>query len=325
MAVVRSLSISDKAGSLDSRRATIALAVIWACFMVAAILMLGIGAYGVVVPVAGLLLAVACSRLGLFKSLGIRWASWQIDKVDMLAVGAFYVVVVTLFKVAFGVFGTSHVAPLFIIFGLGMLVGVVGPIVYVVWMRHRTLASIGIGLHNIRSTAALAVVLGAVQFSVTLWNYQLPTPVDWIPVLLMSLTVGFFEAVFFRGFIQGTLERAFGVAPAVAVAAALYALYHFGYGMGPSAMLFLFGLGVVYAIAYRVTSNVLVIWPLLTPLGGFFSQVKSGDMAGQLPWISMLGFGDVLAVMAVAIWLAARHQRRRRAAQPGGTKLAAAA
>jgi membrane protease YdiL (CAAX protease family) len=293
--------------------ATITLAVIWAAFVVVALLMLGAGAYGVVVPVAGLVLVIGCSRIGLFKSLALRWASWEIDKADLLVVGAIYVAVVALFKVAFGVFGTGQVAGLFIFFGLGMLVGVVGPLVYVVWIRHRSLSSIGIGLHNIRSTAALALVFGAVQFSVTLWGYQLPAPVDWIPLLLMSLTVGFFEAVFFRGFVQGTLERSIGVAPAVIAAAALYSLYHLGYGMGPSDMLFLFGLGVVYTAAYRITANVLAIWPLLTPLGGFFSQLKAGEMTGLLPWVSMLGFADVLAVIAVAIWLTARHERRQRA------------
>jgi CAAX protease family protein len=314
---------SGEARSSVSRNATITLAVIWAVFVVAALLLLGVAAYGIVVPVAGLVLVVVCSRIGLFNSLAVRWASWEIDKTDLLVVGAFFVVVVALFKVAFGVFGTGQVAGLFVFFGLGMLLGVVGPLVYVVWIRHQSLSSIGIGLHNIRSTAALAVVFGAVQFSVTLWGYQLPAPVDWVPLLLMSLTVGFFEAVFFRGFVQGTLERSIGVAPAVIAAAALYSLYHFGYGMGPSDMLFLFGLGVVYTVAYRITGNVLAIWPLLTPIGGFFSQLKAGEMTGQLPWISMLGFADVLAVIAVAIWLTARHERRRRA-RTAGIKLEAA-
>src|ERR1051326_1579863 len=234
------VSKPDEAASLASRNATITLGVIWAAFVVAALLMLGVGAYGIVVPVAGLVLAIICARLGLFKNLAVRWASWEIDKADLLVVGAFYIAVVALFKVAFGVFGTGQVAGLFIFFGVGMLVGVVGPLVYVVWIRHRSLSSIGIGLHNIRSTVALAVVFGAVQFSVTLWGYQLPAPIDWIPLLLMSLTVGFFEAAFFRGFVQGTLERSIGVAPAVIAAAALYSLYHVGYGMGPSDMLFLF-------------------------------------------------------------------------------------
>ena len=32
-------------------------------------------------------------------------------------------------------------------------------------------------------------------------------------------------------------------------------------------MVFLFGLGVLYAVAFALVRNVLVLWPLLTPLG----------------------------------------------------------
>jgi membrane protease YdiL (CAAX protease family) len=154
----------------------------------------------------------------------------------------------------------------------------------------------------------------------TLVGYHLPAAVDWVPLLLMSITVGFFEAVFFRGFIQGTLEAAIGAAPAVLLAAGLYALYHVGYGMGGSQMGFLFGLGVVYAVAYRITTNVLIIWPLLTPLGGFFNQLQSRELAGQLPWTSMLGFGSVLMVMAVFIARARRHERRQQAKSASSDK-----
>jgi hypothetical protein len=59
------------------------------------------------------------------------------------------------------------------------------------------------------------VVSGEVQFALTLWRYELPTPVEWVPLLVMSLVVGAFEAVFFRGFVQGRLEASFGAAPAV--------------------------------------------------------------------------------------------------------------
>jgi hypothetical protein len=81
-----------------------------------------------------------------------------------------------------------------------------------------------------------------------------------------------------------------------------------GYGMPLSEMAFLFGLGVVYAIAYRLVDNILVLWPLLTPVGAFFNNLEAGDIA--LPWAAIAGFADVLAVMAAVIWLAFRHQRR---------------
>jgi membrane protease YdiL (CAAX protease family) len=130
----------------------------------------------------------------------------------------------------------------------------------------------------------------------------------------MALTVGLFESVFFRGFIQGRLEESFGPGPAVLGAAALYSLYHIGYGMPGRELLFLFGLGVVYAVAYRLTENVLVLWPLLTPLGSFFSQLQAGELSGQLPWASIAGFGDVLVVIGAVMLFAYRTQRRRQAA-----------
>jgi len=57
------------------------------------------------------------------------------------------------------------------------------------------LRDLGIGLHRIGQTLALALVLAGVQFAITLWGYQLPRPVDWVPLLVMSLVVGAFEAV----------------------------------------------------------------------------------------------------------------------------------
>jgi hypothetical protein len=94
----------------------------------------------------------------------------------------------------------------------------------------------------------------------------------------------------------------------VAGAAVLYAGYHVGYGMGVSEMWFLLGLGVLYAVVYRLTTNVLIVWPLLTPLGAFFNNVDAGDI--ELPWASLAGFADIAAVMAASLWLARRHIRR---------------
>jgi membrane protease YdiL (CAAX protease family) len=99
-----------------------------------------------------------------------------------------------------------------------------------------------------------------------------------------------------------------GAAPSVTIAALLYSLYHVGYGMGTEEMVFLFGLGVVYAIAYHLVTNILVLWPLLTPLGAFFNNLEAGDI--ELPWASIAGFADVAAVMAAAIWFTHRHERK---------------
>ena len=189
-----------------------------------------------------------------------------------------------------------------------LLLGVAGPVAYNGWIRSRPLRSLGVGLHEWRPTILLALVFAAVQFSLTLWGYDLPQPVDWIPLLLMSLTVGVFESVFFRGFVQNRLEDSFGPVVGIGAAAALYGLYHIGYGMGVDEIFFLTGLGVVYAVAFSTTRNVLVLWPLLTPLGSFFNNLEAGDI--ELPWASMIGFGQVLLALAAVLWLAQRHVTR---------------
>jgi CAAX protease family protein len=232
------------------------------------------------------------------------------NRTELLVMGGLYLGVVALMALAFRVFTQDNVAGLFLSFAGALLLGVVGPIYYTVWRRGGTVADLGLRLDNWRETAVLALLFGAVQFALTLWGYDLPAAQDWVPLLTMALVVGVFESIFFRGFLQSRLEAQFGSVAGVAGAAVLYGIYHVGYGMDGSEILFLTGLGVVYAIAFAIPRNVLVLWPLLTPLGSFFNTVDAGDI--EMPWMSMLGFADVLALMAGAIWWARRHQRSRR-------------
>jgi uncharacterized protein len=239
----------------------------------------------------------------------------SINGVDLLVVGGLYVAVVAAFRVAFTVFTTGNLIGLFLSFATGLLLGVVVPVVYMVWMRGLSLRSLGIGSHHWRQTLVMGLVLAAAQYSVTLLGYRMPAFEEWVPLLGMSLVVGFFEAVFFRGFVQGRLEASFGPAVGIAGASMLYACYHVGYGMGLSEIWFLLGLGVLYAIVYRLTSNVLILWPLLTPMGAFFNNLEGGQI--DLPWASLLGFADVAALMAAVLWLAHRRTRRHEQAPVG--------
>jgi membrane protease YdiL (CAAX protease family) len=282
------------------------LPVTWTTFVVAALLLLSVlplPVWAIVISIA----AVGLLAMTVRRAPTVSWLAWHPDPVDMMAVGGMYAAVVTLFRIAFVGFTADHVLGLFLTFAGGLILGVAGPVVYTTWIRRRPLRSLGLTVRNVRPTLALAVLFGGVQFVIMFWGHTLPAPVDWVPLLVLSVTVGLFEAVFFRGFVQGRLEAGFGPAGGVVGAAVLYALYHVGYGMPAGEMVFLFGLGVVYAIAYRLVENILVLWPLLTPIGAFFNNLQAGDIV--LPWASILGFADVIAVMGVVIGLAVRRER----------------
>ena len=275
----------------------------WTTWVVLALLILPVldgPAYGGVVAVSALILAVIPGTVP-------RVARAR-DLPDLVAAAALYVTVVALMRLAFVGFTTDNTLGLFLSFASALVLGAAGPVVYTSWMRRRPLSTLGLQAGDLRRTASLALLFAGVQFALTLWGYDLPAPVDWVPLLVMALVVGVFESIFFRGFIQNRLEEQFGTAVGIGGAAALYGLYHVGYGMGTDELLFLIGLGVVYAVAFALTRSVLVLWPLLTPLGSFFAQLEAADI--ELPWASILGFADVLAMIVAAIWLARRHQTR---------------
>jgi uncharacterized protein len=73
----------------------------------------------------------------------------------------------------------------------------------------------------------------------------------------------------------------------------------------------------VYGIAYACVNNVLVLWPLLIPLGSFYNNLQSGGI--ELPWAAIAGVVDIMAIMFAAIWLA--HRRERRAAQSSANEI----
>jgi membrane protease YdiL (CAAX protease family) len=278
--------------------------IIWVTWLIAALLFLAVGnglIYGLTIPLtAGLLVLLAP---GLVSNPGRH-----VDGRDIRAVLLLYVGVVAALYLAFQVFTVERTLGLFLCYAAGLILGVVGPVIYTVWIRGRPLADLGLTTKNWRQAVGLGLVLGLVQFFLTLSGYDLPAPVDWVPLLAMSLMVGLFEAIFFRGFIQTRLSASLGTIPGVVAAAALYALYHVGYGMGMGEMAFLFGLGLVYGIAYACVNNVLVLWPVLIPLGSFYNNLQSGGI--DLPWAAIAGFVDVMAIMFAAIWLAHRRERR---------------
>ena len=274
----------------------------WVVLVLCTLPFVGGWAYFAVVAVSALILVGVPAARPQLSGAGM-------DRSVLGVIGALYVAVVLLMRLAFVGFGVDQTLGLFLSFGAALLLGTVGPVVHAVRQQRRSLRSLGLRTDNLRVTLAMGLLFAAVQFALTLWGYDLPEPVDWVPLLVMALVVGMFESVFFRGFIQNRLTEQFGPVIGVAGAAVAYGLYHVGYGMGLTEIGFLTGLGVVYSVAFSITRNVLVLWPLLTPLGSFYANVTAGDI--DLPWASILGFVDVAALMLAAFWFAERVHRHQ--------------
>jgi uncharacterized protein len=134
--------------------------IIWVTWLIAALLFLAIGnglIYGLTIPLtAGLLVLLAP---GLVPS-----ARRQVDGRDIRAVLLLYVGVVGALYVAFQVFTVDRTLGLFLCYAAGLILGVVGPVIYTVWMRRRPLADLGLTTKNWRQAVGLGLALGLIQF-----------------------------------------------------------------------------------------------------------------------------------------------------------------
>jgi uncharacterized protein len=234
-------------------------------------------------------------------------AHWR-PTTDLLVVGVSWAGVVAALSAATFLATAQRGGLYFILYALvgAAVIGVGVPLAWTVLVRRRSLADLGLTWRHWRLSLLLQAALGAAQYAMTLRTASLPSLADVAPLLALVLAIGFFEAVFWRGWVFLRLEEAFGLLPALAIGPALYALYHVGYGMAADEMAFLFVVGLAYAAIFRITGSVLVLWPVLQPMGQLYSLL--GDLA-PLPPIAALGFGEVLIAMLVMVWLARRISR----------------
>ncbi len=188
------------------------------------------------------------------------------------------------------------------------VLGVGLPLAWMVLYRKRPIHDLGITRKYLGISILLQLVFTFFQYLATLAKTDLPSLEEVAPLMALALAIGFFEAVFWRGWVLLRLEEAFGLLPAIILGSALYAAYHIGYGMPIEEILFLFWIGVLYAVCFRFTSSIFILWPLYQPLGQMVTLVRDGL---KLPLIATLGFIEALIVMIVLVWLANKAYHRQ--------------
>jgi uncharacterized protein len=174
-------------------------------------------------------------------------------------------------------------------------------------VQRRPLSDLGFTTRWLGLSLVLQLIFALLQYAGTLAKAQLPPFEELVPLVALALAIGFFEAVFWRGWVLLRLEESFGTVPAILLGSVLYAAYHIGYAMPASEMIFLFFIGIMFAVVFRLTKNIFILWPIFQPMGQLVTLIKDGL---SLPLLASLGFFEVLIVMLVLVWLAARYQKK---------------
>ncbi len=91
--------------------------------------------------------------------------------------------------------------------------------------RQRSIADLGLTTQRLIPSLALQAVFSVLLYSVTLARVQLPSANELIPLIGLALAIGFFEAIFWRGWVLLRLEDAFGIIPAILLGSALWPVF----------------------------------------------------------------------------------------------------
>lgn len=222
------------------------------------------------------------------KELKIILISW------LLVVGSLYT--------AFQVFTTERVALNFIAFGFGtiLIFGIAVPLFYTKIIKGQNIEQVGITEERLGISLILGILLTLIQIKLTFIDMDIPTVNQLIPLITMILAVGLFENIFFRGFIQLKLEKHFGIIPAIVLGSTIYSLYHIGYGMTWNEMYVLFYVGLFYAVVFRLTKNILILYPFLTPSGALYTNIREGLV---LPFEASYGF-IIIIILSITVIIA---------------------
>lgn len=202
------------------------------------------------------------------------------------------------------------------------VLGIMVPIAYNSFVKRRPLLETGISkkywlrslvFSLVLSTLILIAPAPSAPRATLIAAVKALTFTELLPLLALEITAGLFWTIFFCGWVQMRFERAFGAIPAILIAAALFALHHVGYGESTalSHMASLFMGGIIISVIFRITRNILIIWPFFIVTTGLSADIIQGNL--RLPLESTYGYFSVLALMWLFIAVVYWRQKKEKA------------
>jgi membrane protease YdiL (CAAX protease family) len=187
------------------------------------------------------------------------------------------------------------------------ILAVVIPVYWTTMVERQGLEALGITSRHWLLSLLLGLGLSLVVIAPLLFATRITAaPERWLPMAAAG-AFSLFEPLFIFGWLQLRFEKDFGILPAILLAALCYALYHIGYL--PQEMTGQFYSAAVFAVAFRLTANLLVAWPLLWAATS--AQICIGSNVCFANWGMVSGWAFAFVVEVVLIAAMGMLQRRR--------------
>ncbi|MFZ5933090.1 MAG: methyltransferase domain-containing protein [Patescibacteria group bacterium] len=158
--------------------------------------------------------------------------------------------------------------------------GLVTPLYYVLVIRKEGLGLFGITRKKWLVSSIVGIVLAVMMF----FQFVSMTEKPWQEILLSSkaigpifyiMVAGIFEVLFLFGFLRRKFEDAFGIIPSIILAALFYSFHHVGF---QPEFVKLFFVGILFASVFRITNNILIIYPFFWGTGACWDVLVQSEV-----------------------------------------------
>ncbi len=154
---------------------------------------------------------------------------------------------------------------------------VVFPVWWLLWHRNYSLKDLGVKKESLIPSLIISALITAYFLYYTLSTYSF-YGTNLIPHFLTNALI-LWEPFFIFCWLQLRFDKAFGIIPGILLAGISLGAYHLGtYPMPEVIVLALFG--ILFAAIFRLTSNLLIMWPLTWSTSSAVGTLKGGFLLG---------------------------------------------
>lgn len=237
----------------------------------------------------------------------MRLFQWQPAKETLIAFMAGPVIIVlSLLMLPFS--ETSWIRIVIHDIGMVCLAGILFPLVCIQRSGLR-FADFGLTLRRWYVFVPINLILGG--FLLVIFIYWVPPAgFRFDSKTLMTMTVilwtGVFEVIFFYGFLRTLFERAFGLIPAILLAALFYSFHHVGF---QPEFLQLFFVGIMYAAVYRTGSSALLIYPFYWGVGAIYNVLIQSREVSSIMYPEIRSLYLSVLIIIILAWVRAKTSK----------------
>lgn len=179
------------------------------------------------------------------------------------------------------------------------VLNVLFPAYYMLKIRGERLDELGITIRRWWMALAVSIAWSLLSWKGLQRELQSHPNIDLMPHLIFNGLI-LWEPFFVFGWLQLRFERAFGLIPGILLAACSFGAYHLGTYPLPGVVM-LAAIGVGYGILFRLTKNLLTLWPLTWAVASSIGTLQ-GNM--QFDWGQVATYAVLLLVQIAAIaWM----------------------